>query len=385
MNSRNGYAHGSQRRPRSEAGIADPPLSIETFGWKSVADVEPQALGLTYRFQAAEDGDPYSVTIRFTGRRIGVKGKPTRRDSFSALESIDQILPGSGRVTITTRVSDIAPGEWHVTATPINDRQRGRDPRATSTQRPSLPSASASGPTGFAPVIRIRAPGARLGAWPTLVALGVAVALTTLSLLASRFHLNVVRVMLVSLIACLVGLVCAKVYYWMGHRGEPGSFIPGGSCIQGFLLGAVGALIVGARVADLPGGRVLDLATPGLLFGMVIGRFGCFFGGCCVGRLTASRWGLWSSDRRLGVRRVPVQLLESALALTLGLTTLLTLLTVTPRRDGVVIVGAIAAYTFGRQLLFPLRDNPHTPRGRAITMALMGLVIFAAIATAIVR
>jgi len=45
----------------------------------------------------------------------------------------------------------------------------------------------------------------------------------------------------------------------------------------------------------------------------------------------------------------------------------------TPRPRGVVLVGAIAAYTLGRQLLFPLRDNARkTAHGRIRTMALAG-------------
>jgi phosphatidylglycerol:prolipoprotein diacylglycerol transferase len=93
-------------------------------------------------------------------------------------------------------------------------------------------------------------------------------------------------------------------------------------CIQGFGLGAIGTLVIGAWATGMPAGPLLDVTAPGLLVGMTIGRFGCFFGGCCAGRPTASRWGLWSSDRRLGVRRVPTQLLESTVALVVGLAAL---------------------------------------------------------------
>jgi len=56
--------------------------------------------------------------------------------------------------------------------------------------------------------------------------------------------------------------------------------------------------------------------------GMAIGRPGCFFAGCCSGRPTVSRWGLWSSDRRIGIRRIPIQLIEAAAALLIGVTAL---------------------------------------------------------------
>jgi len=47
-----------------------------------------------------------------------------------------------------------------------------------------------------------------------------------------------------------------------------------------------------------------------------------------------------------------------------------------------IFIGALAAYTFGRQLLFPLRANPHTVRGRALVMVLTGLVIAVDVAVA---
>jgi phosphatidylglycerol---prolipoprotein diacylglyceryl transferase len=216
--------------------------------------------------------------------------------------------------------------------------------------------------------------------------LGAATALAVQALLAAHARLAVTRLLLVSLVACVIGLIGAKLYFLAGHYlgGRRPDLLTDGMCIQGFVLGAVGALVVGARATGVPVGDLLDVSAPGLLFGMTIGRFGCFFGGCCAGRPTRSRWGLWSSDRRLGMRRIPVQLLESAVALVVGLAALLAVWAATPRPAGVVFVGAIAAYTLGRQLLFPLRAGPrYTAYGRTLVMALAGLVIVAAVAAAV--
>jgi phosphatidylglycerol---prolipoprotein diacylglyceryl transferase len=374
-------------RTRHAADSNARPLQVESFGWKSLADARPQALGLTYWFDPAAEGPPYRVTIRFAGRRLGVKGKPGPRDRFSVLESVDHVVPGSGPIAVTTRVFDVAPGRWHVTATPLDDPRPGSGrSRSASTRRPRLPKASSSGTTVFAPIVRVRAPGARLGAWPALVGLGAAVALTVQALFAARSQLPLTRVLLVSLGACLVGLVGAKLYYLTGHylRGRRPSLLTAGMCIQGFVLGAIGTLVVGARAAGVAVGPLLDVTAPGLLVGMTIGRFGCFFGGCCAGRPTASRWGLWSSDRHLGMRRIPTQLLEAAVALLVGLAGLLAVWATTPQPAGVVFVGAIAAYTLGRQLLFPLRAGArHTAHGRTLVMALAGLVVAADIAVAL--
>lgn len=142
------------------------------------------------------------------------------------------------------------------------------------------------------------------------------------------------------------------------------------------MAGAV-TLVVGALVTGVSVGALLDVTAPGLFLGMTIGRFGCFFGGCCVGQPTASRFGLWSSNQRLGVRRIPIQLFESSLALCIAIPATLAMWATTLRPRGMVFIGTIAAYTLGRQLLFPLRDNPRkTAHGRRLSMALTGLVVF---------
>lgn len=348
-------------------------LSASSTGCSAVEDAEPQALGLTYTFDAAADGEPYSLTIGFEGRRTGSTGPPGPRDSFRVIETITDIVPGSRRISITRRIPDIAPGDWVVAAGPVVELGEAA-PDARSLPAP----ARASGSTGFAPIIRIRAPGARLGAWPALVATGAAVALAVQAMLAARAALPVVPVLLLSLIACLAGLAGARLYYRAEHPGQPRGLMntTGGMCVQGFVLAAVATVVVGALLVGLPVGRLLDFTVPGLLFGMAIGRVGCFFGGCCAGRPTASRWGLWSSDRRLGTRRIPIQLFESAMALVLGLVVLLVMLTAAPAPGGLVFAGGIAAYTLGRQLLFPLREQPRNTRhGRALAMAASGAVL----------
>ena len=382
--------------PRRVAEIGTSPLHVTALRCEPVADMEPQALGLTYFFDAAGEGEPYPVTIRFTGRRVGAKGKLRPRDTFSVTETVEHVVPGSGRLAVTVRVVDIAPGEWQVTATPVSGtRSEAGSSRSAMGRQPRLPVATASGTTGYARVIQVRAAGAHLGAWPSLVGLGVAVGLATQVLLATHVHLDATRIVALSLAASLVGLVGAKFYYLAGHylmrrflpahrNDERPAVVTAGLCIQGFVAGAVVTLVVGALVTGISAGALLDVTVPGLFLGMTIGRFGCFFGGCCVGRPTASRFGLWSSDQRLGVRRIPTQLLESSLALCIAIPATLAMWATTPQPRGVVFVGTIAAYTLGRQLLFPLRDNPRkTAHGRRLAIALTGLVVLAHVAVGV--
>src|SRR6266536_3505949 len=109
---------------------------------------------------------------------------------------------------------------------------------------------------------------------------------------------------------------------------------------------------------------------------MIAGSGGGARGGCDVtggpaleetqvagGRPTASRWGVWSSDRRVGCRRVPVLLLGLA-------------------RSGPVAVAALAAYTLGRQFVLGLRADPprRSPRSGRVTAAAAAAVLAASIA-----
>jgi phosphatidylglycerol:prolipoprotein diacylglycerol transferase len=358
-------------------------LQVMSFGCDAFTGADPQGLGLTYWFDAAPDGEPYPVTVRFIGQHTETsQDQASAGHTFDVQSTVHHVIPGSGRIALTTRVLDLAPGEWQVTATPVSGpaRQDG-GPSAPPTQQPALPRGFATGTTTYAPVARVRAPGVRLGAWPAFVGLGAVVALITQALLAGHHRLPTLSLLVISFVASLLGIAGAKTYYLAGHREEKNNLLLAGMSIQGFALVAVATVLLGSLVLGIPVGRMLDVTAPGLLFGMSIGRPGCFFGGCCAGVPTASRWGMWSSDRAVGVRRIPVQLIESASSGTIAVAAMLAVLLTYPATGGLIFVAAIAANTFIRQLLFPLREIQRaTAHGRALTMAAAGLVMAAALA-----
>jgi len=142
-------------------------------------------------------------------------------------------------------------------------------------------------------------------------------------------------------------------------------------CIQGFVMAALLTLTAGARVLDLPALRLLDLAVAPLLVGMAIGRLGCWKGGCCAGRLTTSRWGVWGSDRYIGGPRMPTQLLEGAGALILAVGTAIVVVTLVGVQPGILALFGLGAYVLLRQLLLPLRAVPRrSSAGRTVVLAL---------------
>ncbi|MGI8537345.1 MAG: prolipoprotein diacylglyceryl transferase family protein [Mycobacteriales bacterium] len=359
---------------------------------ESMESAEGVPLGLvaTYRLQippaADRDGDaPLSVAVRFIGRRTSTDQSKDPRDRFEQVEQVHGLPVGVGLVTVTTKVLNVNAGQWQVTAEHALGAEQGESSPA-GTRRPPRPAAATrqemTGRTQLTPLLR--GPGVRIVAWPVLVLIGVFVAVALQALLLQRSQGQWRYALIVSPISVLVGYLVAKFWYLVMHRQHPRRFASAGTYIQGFVLGtfttASGLLALTGR----PVGPFLDATAPGLFLAMAIGRPGCFLGGCCVGRPTASRWGLWSSDRRVAVRRIPVQLFEAAATLVLGLVALALYLTVPLPVPGALFVGGVAAYTASRQLLFPLRrEQRRTSSGRRLTLIASVLTVCAALAVSV--
>src|SRR5205823_7589990 len=75
-----------------------------------------EILAVTYWFDPALHPGPYPVMIRFSGHRVDVKGRLLPGDRFVHDETIQEVVPGSGPISLTARVRGINAGEWVVTA-----------------------------------------------------------------------------------------------------------------------------------------------------------------------------------------------------------------------------------------------------------------------------
>lgn len=341
-----------------------------THGWSPAALEEAGAHGLaaTYRFRAPQHPGSYDLAVRFLGRRKDVAGQPTSQDWFERVERIERAPADGGDVALTARVLDVNRGTWRVLAEPqggVSTKQFPR--RVVETHSRFFPLA--------------QGPRVTVWAWPALVALGVAAAVAIQFVLSERAGIHAWTVLLLSAAGVISGFVGGKVWYLVVHRRPLTDFVQSGACIQGFLLVALAALAGGAALLGLPARTVLDLTTPGIFLGVAIGRPGCFLTGCCAGRPTTSRWGLVSSDRRLTLRRVPVQLLEAGAGLAIGVVSLVIVLTVPMPISGSVFVAAVGAYTLVRQMLFPLRVDAHTRGGRVAASAASALAVAVAVST----
>lgn len=360
---------------------------------------EPEALVATFSFDSGDEGEPYDAVVRLTGRRVGVTGIPRAGDSFSQDETIEGVIPGTGPVSLTAWVYGLLAGEWTVDARLI----RGSATSGSLTgARPgsSLPvqrarwswrgwglSAVPPGPikTRWALLAPLAPqPAVIPGVYTVLAVIGFALALAVQAAILARAGVEVGPPLVASLIAIVAGLGGAKVWFKLLNP-DKAWFVGGGWAVDGFLIvfPLVAAIVMYAW--DLPVGRVFDASTPGIFFAVAVGRVGCFFTGCCAGRCTASRWGIWSSDRRVGARRVPTQLLEAAAGLALGVVTLSIDLAGGLLLPGAVFVVAFAAYAGVRQVLLRLRaERRRSPRTVPLTaLAAVGVaVVVAAIALA---
>ncbi|MDO8483705.1 MAG: prolipoprotein diacylglyceryl transferase, partial [Candidatus Limnocylindrales bacterium] len=193
------------------------------------------------------------------------------------------------------------------------------------------------------------------GSFTALGTLGIMVALVVQTTILARENVSVSGSLVVFLIALASGLIGAKVWYAVLHPGPWRQSVLGGWSVDGFLVIAPAVAVAALLAFNLPIGVFLDATAPGLFFAVAIGRLGCFFTGCCAGRCTRSRWGVWSSDRRVGARRGPTQLLESAAGLLIGVAAALLVLNEVPGVGGVVFVAMFVAYIVVRQFLLRLR------------------------------
>lgn len=359
-----------------------------------LSEAQREVLAVTFWVPEGLPAGTTSATVRIRGRWNGA-GKPEGADTFTAEERIEHLPRGIGGFTVTTVVSGVAPGEWTATGELVVDRPRGAPgPRRGVRDRPvRLEPAGwswrrwkptpARGSQRTALPVLARRPAVLVGAWPALVALGIVVALVVQAMLAGRAGLAQGRVLVASGLAVVLGGIGAKVWYLAQRR--PGASW-NGWCIQGLILAValVGVAVVPAL--RLPFGEFLDVTTPAMFLGMAIGRTGCQLAGCCYGRPTCSRFGVWSSDRRLGIRRVPAPLLESGLASAVAAGSLIVVLTGADRPSGPLFAAALGVYTVGRQQLLRLRGEPRrTTLGTTLTSIGAAAVALAAAVVLIVR
>ncbi len=366
---------------------------------ESAGAYEPHGLTASFQLDSETTSRPGALTVRFFGRRTGVNGALHPRDRFVHEESIDPVVPGSGPRSISAKILGINPGLWNVTAHLVSPMPTVSNMRPRMRARETEIALEPAGWSWLRWALVPRAPGqlkARLaaltsfdrmpavipGSWLVLVTLGVVIGFILQGVLLPHAQVSSGRVFPISLLAVAAALLGAKLWYAaLKLRSWRTAFTHEGWCIQGALVGATAVGVGMLALQHLPIGVVVDATTPGLFLGIAIGRLGCFFTGCCAGRPSSARFAVWCSDRRVGARRVPTQLLESLAGAAIGLASLVIFLRVPLAAPGALFLASMAAYTLCRQPLLRLRLEPRrTAVGVPMTAALAGLVLAASVA-----
>src|SRR5438034_8831743 len=182
--------------PRIDVVQSDTP-ALPGGGFTALLESATQPiLAVTYWFDPAPHPGPYPVTVRFSGRRVDVIGRLQSSDRFVQDEMIEEVIPGSGPISLTARVRSINPGEWVVTARMLGTAPPARGRRSHTPAAPeagpphpadllwhrSTPSAESAEHVRTCPTLFARVPGIFPGIWGAMVTLGIAVGLALQSL-----------------------------------------------------------------------------------------------------------------------------------------------------------------------------------------------------------
>ncbi len=155
----------------------------------------------------------------------------------------------------------------------------------------------------------------------------------------------------------------------------------GGVFYGGLILAVAVALWYIGRIG-LPLWTTCDAFAPGIAIGHVVGRFGCFFAGCCYGKPTTMPWGITFTDpyaaanvgTPLNVRLHPTQLYEAG-AEALILVVLLLTESRGKRYPGRTFWFYMLLYAISRYVIEIYRDDPRGSVGIFSTSQFISLIL----------
>jgi len=120
---------------------------------------------------------------------------------------------------------------------------------------------------------------------------------------AKARHLDSTRVMDLGIYIIISALVGAKLLLlvtdFQTFRSNPAellNLVREGGVFYGGLIVAVTVALLYIKRVGLPLWTTCDVFAPGIALGHVIGRFGCFFAGCCFGKPTNVPWAITFTD-----------------------------------------------------------------------------------------
>ena len=92
--------------------------------------------------------------------------------------------------------------------------------------------------------------------------------------------------------------VIVEYRYFLDSPLEIFKFWKGGLVFYGGLILGVLISLWYLKRSQMPMWKTADLLAPSIALGQSIGRWGCFFAGCCYGKKTDVAWGITLADPR---------------------------------------------------------------------------------------
>jgi phosphatidylglycerol:prolipoprotein diacylglycerol transferase len=158
------------------------------------------------------------------------------------------------------------------------------------------------------------------------IALGALLGITLISLEAKKKGYDQQQILDLTFYLLITAIIGSRIFYvilnpkyYFHHPLEMLMIWRGGLVFYGGFIFAFATCFLYLKKHNLPFLKTCDLLVPGLAIGEAIGRIGCFFAGCCYGKLTDLPWAVTfthpHSLAKLGVPLHPTQLYSSLKAL----------------------------------------------------------------------
>ncbi|MBQ9414045.1 MAG: prolipoprotein diacylglyceryl transferase [Clostridia bacterium] len=206
-----------------------------------------------------------------------------------------------------------------------------------------------------------------------LIAVGFLLAILYAYKRAPQLGINRDRMIDVVLVAAVVGVLCARLYYvlfadpgyYFSHPDKILAIWDGGLAIYGGLIGGFGSGLLMCRFRKVNALALFDLAAIGFLIGQSIGRWGNFFNQEAYGGNTTLPWGMTGDQIQSGVhglvedQTLPVHptFLYESLWCALGILILHILFKKAYKFNGQIFAGYLIWYGGGRALIESLRAD----------------------------
>lgn len=190
-----------------------------------------------------------------------------------------------------------------------------------------------------------------------------------------RASFSLFLLVLLGLLGARIMHVLGNVSWYLAHDISPFALEATGFTFYGGILFGIPLSLIMGSLFKMRRGRVLDVLSPGLGLALFFNKLGCFFNGCCFGRVTSLPWGvvfpqgtrayayytnhyfeesgelIYYASEHIALH--PVQLYESLIGL--GLFVLALLLLKRQNIPGIVCLSILYIFSFSRMILYFFR------------------------------